>query len=140
MDSQEKVRLCTTLALDKKAEDLIILDVQEHSAFTSYFIICSGTSDRQVQAIASNIEISCKHRGLSPLGIEGYREGKWILLDYDDVVVHIFYKPVREFYDLERLWADAPRISIDSIMQPVRKAPRKKSLTPRKSKILSKTK
>lgn len=140
MDSKEKTMLCANLALDKKALDLVILDVQEQSSFTSYFIICSGTSDRHVQAIASNIEISGKHRGLYPLGIEGFREGKWILLDYDDVVVHIFYEPVREFYHLEKLWSEAPRVSIDSIEGSLaKKTTRTRKRTPRASKILSKS-
>ena len=114
MNSKDKSLLCAHLALDKKALDLVILDVQEYSTFTSYFIICSGTADRHVQAIASNIEIACKQKGLQPLGIEGFREGKWILLDYDDVVVHVFHEPVRAFYDLERLWVEAPRIIPDT--------------------------
>ena len=99
------------LALDKKALDLQILDVQEQSSFTSFFIICSGTSDRHVQAIASHIETSSKKAGQYPLGMEGFREGRWILLDYGDIVIHIFHEPVRQFYDLERLWTEAPRIA-----------------------------
>jgi ribosome-associated protein len=80
------------------------------SSFTDYFILCSGKSDRQVQGIARSIETEMKKEGISPIGIEGFSEGKWILLDYADVVVHVFYNPIREFYDLERLWSDAPRI------------------------------
>jgi ribosome-associated protein len=90
------------------------MDMREISFFTDYFIICSGKSDRQVQGIADSVETEMKKNGISPLGIEGFTEGKWILLDYSDVVVHVFYAPIREFYDLERLWSDAPRIELES--------------------------
>lgn len=112
MEAKEKALWCAQLALDKKAADLVLLDVQQQSSFTSYFIICSGASDRQVQAIAAHLEASCKQAGMRPLGVEGVREGRWVLLDYADVVIHIFHEPVREFYDLERLWTDAQRIPV----------------------------
>lgn len=114
MDSKDKTLWCAHLALDKKALDLLILDVQQQSSFTSFFIICSGTSDRHVQAIASHIEVSGKQAGVYPLGMEGFREGRWILLDYGDIVIHIFHEPVRKFYDLERLWKDAPQIPVEN--------------------------
>jgi ribosome-associated protein len=119
LDSKEKTLWYAHLALDKKARGLLILDVQEQSSFTSYFIICSGTSDRHVQAIASHIELSGKQAGMYPLGIEGFREGRWILLDYGDIVIHIFHEPVREFYDLERLWTEAPRITVENSNQQI---------------------
>lgn len=84
------------------------------SSFTDYFIILSGNSDRHVQGIADSIETEMKKIGIIPLGIEGFTEGKWILIDYSDVIVHIFYAPFRNFYDLEKLWADAPRIKIET--------------------------
>ncbi|MCK7467826.1 MAG: ribosome silencing factor [Desulfosudis oleivorans] len=115
LESKEKALWCAQLALDKKAADLVLLDVQQQSSFTSYFIICSGTSDRRVQAIAAHLEASCKQAGMRPLGIEGVREGRWVLLDYADVVIHIFHEPVREFYDLERLWTDAQRIAVETV-------------------------
>ena len=114
MDSKDKTLWYAHLALDKKALDLLILDVQEQSSFTSFFIICSGTSDRHAQAIASHIELSGKEAGTYPLGKEGFREGRWILLDYGDIVIHIFHEPVRKFYDLERLWTEAPRITVEN--------------------------
>ena len=117
MDSKDKTLWCAHLALDKKALDVLILDVQEQSSFTSYFIICSGTSDRHVQAIASHIEVSGKQAGLYPLGMEGFREGRWILLDYGDIVIHIFHEPVRKFYELERLWTESPRIAVEDSNQ-----------------------
>ncbi|MBI4495836.1 MAG: ribosome silencing factor [Deltaproteobacteria bacterium] len=110
--SKEKTILCAQAALDHKAIDLAILEVKNLSSFTDYFIICSGNSDRQVQAIASHIEEKLGRQGLHPLGVEGKREGRWILLDYGDVVIHIFYDPIRQVYDLERLWSDAPRLEL----------------------------
>lgn len=106
----KKFRLCVDAALKKKAFDLIALDIRESSSFADFFIICSGNSNRQVQAIANSIEMDLKKQGICPLGIEGFSEASWILLDYDEVIIHVFYQPVREFYELERLWVDAPRI------------------------------
>jgi ribosome-associated protein len=119
-NSKQKAFLCARAALDHKAIDLVILEVKDLSSFTDYFVICSGNSDRQVQAITSHIEEKLGRQGLEPIGLEGKNEGRWALLDYGDVVIHIFYHPVREFYDLERLWADAPRIPLP----PVRKRQR----------------
>ena len=110
--SQEKAFLCARALLDRKAIDLVILEVKDLSSFTDYFLVCSGNSDRQVQAIASHIEEKLGKEGIHPLGIEGKREGRWTLLDYGDVVVHIFFQPVREFYDLERLWSEATRVEL----------------------------
>jgi ribosome-associated protein len=109
-----KYMLCAEAALEKKALDLIILEIKEISSFADYFIICSGNSSRQVQAIASAIEMNLKKQGIYPLGIEGFSEGQWILLDYEDVIIHVFYQPLREFYELERLWADAPIVTFES--------------------------
>ncbi|MFB0508513.1 MAG: ribosome silencing factor [Thermodesulfobacteriota bacterium] len=108
--SREKSLCCVRAALEKKAYDLVLLDVQKVSSFTAYFLICSGRSDRQVQAIARSIEDDLKKMGIRPLGMEGFEGGKWILMDYDDVLVHVFLDPVRKFYDLEGLWLDAPRV------------------------------
>jgi ribosome-associated protein len=107
--------------MERKAIDLVILEVKDLSSFTDYFLICSGNSDRQVQAIAGHAEEKLGKEGLRPLGIEGKREGRWVLLDYGDVVIHVFYHPVREFYDLERLWSEAPQLELP----PVRKVRRK---------------
>lgn len=120
-DNREKAFLCARAALDHKAVDLVILEVKKLSSFTDYFVICSGNSDRQVQAIAGHIEEKLKEGDIRPLSVEGKREGRWVLLDYGDVVIHVFYQPVREFYDLERLWADAPRIDLPPTRPPRRK-------------------
>ena len=101
--------LCAEAALDKKATDLVLLDVREHTSIADYFILASGRSDTQVRAIAENIEDVCRKAGYRALAVEGLRHGQWVLLDFGDVVVHVFYGPVREFYDLERLWSEAPR-------------------------------
>ena len=94
-----------------KALDLVLLDVTGLTSFTDFFLICSGKSGRQVQGIADKLEASLAQFGIKPLGIEGRVEGHWVLMDYADVVIHIFYEPVRYFYDLESLWSDAKRVS-----------------------------
>lgn len=112
INGKERVLLCVNASLQRKAKDLIILNVKEYSSIADYFIICSGTSDRQVQAIAASIQENLKEYGILPLGIEGERLGKWVLMDYADVIIHIFYEPIREFYDIERLWSDVPCMEV----------------------------
>ena len=114
-DIIKMVLQCINAALEKKAKDIIILDVKAISSFTDCMIICSGSSDRQVQAIASSIEGDLKKSGTLPLGIEGEKFGEWVLMDYGDVIVHVFYEPTREFYDIERLWSDAPRMEVGNV-------------------------
>jgi ribosome-associated protein len=110
-DSKEKSVFCAQAALEKKAFDITILELKKASSLTDYFLICSGRSDRQVQAIAQSIEEKMGKKGMRPLGEEGMREGRWVLMDYDDVVIHIFYDQVRRYYDLDGLWIEAPRIN-----------------------------
>jgi len=111
-DSKTKSLLCLKAAMEKKALDPVLLELKGMSSFTDYFLLCSGKSDRQVQAISQGIEEALKKKGVRPLGQEGMSGGRWILMDYEDVVVHIFLEPVRNFYDLEGLWTDAPRIDL----------------------------
>ena len=111
-DSKTKAFHIVEVARAKKALNLSLLDMSGITSFTDYFFICSGTSDRQVQAIAEGIREVLEGKGVRPLGLEGVLEGKWILMDYEDVVVHVFLEPVRQFYDLEGLWVDAPRINV----------------------------
>ncbi|MGZ3494153.1 MAG: ribosome silencing factor [Thermodesulfobacteriota bacterium] len=111
-DSKTKSLLCLNAALEKKALDPVLLELKGTTSFTDYFLLCSGKSDRQVQAIAQGIEEALKKKGIRPLGEEGMTEGRWILIDYADVVIHIFLEPVRKFYDLEGLWIDARRIDL----------------------------
>ncbi len=110
IDTPERARLCAREVSQLKAGDLVVLDVRGLSSFADYFLICSGKSSRQVQGIADNLEANLADRGIKPLGIEGRSEGHWILMDYADVIIHIFYEPVRHFYDLESLWSDAVRV------------------------------
>jgi ribosome-associated protein len=109
--SREKALLCAREALQNKALDLVLLDIAGLTSFTDFFLICSGKSGRQVQGIADKLETKLAQLGIKPLGVEGRGEGHWVLMDYGDVVIHVFYEPVRYFYDLESLWSDATRIS-----------------------------
>ena len=104
MDKENQLSEAIEAALDKKAQDAVVLELKEICSFTDYFLICTGTSTRHNQSIADNVAETLKRRGVRPLHIEGYSEGEWILLDYVDFVVHIFSGRSREFYDLERLW------------------------------------
>ena len=101
------------LALDKKALEPVLLDVRDLCSFCNYQLVLSGRSDRQVEAISDGIASGLKAEGLRPLGAEGARTGQWSLLDYGDFVVHVFLHAAREHYDLEGLWNDAPRVSIE---------------------------
>lgn len=96
---------------DFQALDPVLLEVKEHCSFADYFIICSGGSRRQVLALAEHLEEELAKAGVKPLGVEGVKEGLWVLLDYNTVVVHLFFQELREFYDLEGLWAEAPKTS-----------------------------
>lgn len=113
--SLELAEICARTALDSKAEDLLILDVHEQSSFTDYFVIMSGRSSRHVQGLAEGIESELRSKRVSSTHSEGLREGMWVLLDFGDIVVHIFYKDQRGFYDLEGLWHDAPRVDLKEL-------------------------
>ena len=95
----------------KLAKDMLLLDLRELADFTDYFFICSGTNPRQVQAICDEIDLRMKQLGLRATHTEGYNHAEWVLLDYVDFVAHIFTEAAREYYDLERLWADVPQIA-----------------------------
>jgi len=100
-------------ALDKKALAPVLIDVSAMASYTDFIGIVSGRSDRQVDAIAENVRQAMKARGRLALGQEGTGSGRWTLLDFGSVVIHVFYHPVREFYDLESLWIEAPRVPLD---------------------------
>ena len=102
--------------LGKKALGIVILDVRELTSLADVFIICSGSSHRQVTAIAEHIQTDLKKHRIRPLSVEGKKEGHWVLLDYGHVVIHVFYEPVRQFYDLEGLWVDAKRIKTETLV------------------------
>lgn len=98
-------------ASDKKAEDIVVIDVAELIVVTECFVICTGRTGRQVKIIAEEVEKQlCERLGIKPIGREGIQEGRWVLLDFLDVVVHVFQPAEREFYRLEKLWSDAPRL------------------------------
>jgi ribosome-associated protein len=107
-------RICTALraASDKKAVEMIVLDLREIASFTDYFLITSGTNVRQVQAIADEVVERLKKQGTRAARVEGYKTGEWVLVDYGDFIVHVFEDKARRFYDLERLWRDARRVAL----------------------------
>jgi ribosome-associated protein len=101
---------CARIADKKKAQDVVILDISKLTFIAEYFVICTGINERQLHTIADEIEAKLKKLSIQKIGIEGYNEAKWILMDYGGVIVHLFGKEMRNFYDLELLWGDAPRI------------------------------
>ena len=108
--------------LGKKALNVVALDMAELTSFADIFIICSGRSNRQVGAIADYIKTDLKKHKIRPLSVEGSKDGHWILLDYGHVIIHVFYEPMREFYDLEGLWADAKRIETPALKKAAEKS------------------
>jgi ribosome-associated protein len=110
---KEIAEIAANSALDRRALDVVILDLKGLSSFADYFVICSGTSDTHVDGIARNIEDKLDEKGIKIWHREGERRSTWLLLDYIDVIVHIFLKDAREFYSLERLWGDAPRTIVE---------------------------
>ena len=108
---KKQVAAAIQACLEKKAEELSILEMEKGSgAFTDYFVLCSGTNPRQVQAIADEVELRLKAAGIRPNNVEGYNQAEWVLIDYVDFVVHVFSERARKFYDLERLWKSAKRL------------------------------
>ncbi len=111
-DPKLKAMRIVEAALDRKAEQPVVLDMRELTAYADTFIILSGRSDRQVRSIAEAIVHALKSNGEQPLGVEGLNEGNWVLIDCNDAIVHVFDPETREKYDLERLWRDAPRFDL----------------------------
>lgn len=127
-DTQRQVSEAIAACQDKKAEEITILELEKGSgAFTDYFVVCSGTNPRQIQAIADEVELRLKRTGLYPAHIEGYRQAEWVLLDYVDFVVHVFAEHARRYYELERLWKSAKRLEPGDLKTPARRAPRKRA-------------
>jgi ribosome-associated protein len=116
MDKDNQLTEALEAALDKKAQDVIVIELSEICSFTDYFIICTGTSTRHNQTIAESIDEKLRKQGVRPLHIEGQAEGDWILMDYVDFVVHIFTARAREFYDLERLWRAGKRREVHELI------------------------
>ena len=108
MDNQELLKIAVKAADDKRAEDILALNMKGISLIADYFIICHGNSDKQVQAIAKEMKEKAEENGYNVRRVEGFDEGRWILLDLGDVIAHVFHREERSYYKLERLWGDAP--------------------------------
>src|SRR5580658_6385194 len=123
---KQQISAAIQACLEKKAEELSILEMEKGSgAFTDYFVLCSGTNPRQVQAIADEVELRLKAAELRPAHVEGYKQAEWVLLDYVDFVVHVFSEKARKFYDLERLWKTAKRMEPAELMAKPKAQPRR---------------
>jgi ribosome-associated protein len=113
MEVRDKAVECGRLALEKKAGDVVILELTGLTDIADYFVLASGTSERHVRTVAEAIEGGTKKEGGPPLSMEGHDEGRWVIIDYGDVIVHVFLEPLRELYDLESLWIEAKRWGVD---------------------------
>jgi len=113
----DALKIAINAADDKKAYDLVVLDISEIASFANYFLFCTGDSSRQIQAIADEVEQQLKESGIRPAHVEGYRNAEWILMDYMDLVIHIFSKNARAYYDLERLWRDGKKLDTSAYIQ-----------------------
>jgi ribosome-associated protein len=123
---KKQVASAIQACLEKKGEEISILEMEKGSGvFTDYFVLCSGTNPRQVQAIADEVELRLKNTGLRPTHVEGYKQADWVLIDYVDFVVHVFSEKARKFYDLERLWKSAKKLQPSDL----KAAPRKRKAT-----------
>jgi ribosome-associated protein len=111
-DSLKAAQVAASAAQDRKADDVVVVDLRELSSYTDFLVICSGTSDRMLDAVSEGVEKAMKDQGHRTVGSEGGKGGRWLLLDFGDVVVHVFHQDERGHYDLEGLWADAPRIEL----------------------------
>lgn len=108
--SRELAIAAARAASSKKAQDVVVIEVRDLIVITDFFVIATGTNDRQVRTVAQEIEAALRAHGVKPLRREGEREGRWVLLDFVDLVAHVFHQEQREYYGLERLWSDAPLI------------------------------
>jgi len=113
--SEDKLSAAEGALLDRRGVDPVALDMRGLTVITDYFLICHGTSGVHIRALADAVEEKLEEDGVRPMGVEGYQESRWVLLDYGDVVVHIFAEEERRFYDLERLWSDAPRLLVAEV-------------------------
>lgn len=115
MNSKEMAKLVCTALEEKKAEDIKVINIEEVSVLADFFIIASGTNRNQVQAMADNVEEILGKEGVNPKQIEGYQTANWVLLDYGDVIVHVFDEENRLFYDLERIWRDGKSVEVEAL-------------------------
>jgi ribosome-associated protein len=113
VETKDLADTCGRLALEKKARDVVVLDLSGLTDITDYFVLASGTSERHVLTISEAIEHGMKEKGMTPFSTEGYEQGRWVIIDYGDVVIHVFLESLRELYDLENLWIEAKRYVMD---------------------------
>ncbi len=133
-DLKKQVAAAVAACEDKKADRLSVLELEKNSgAFTDYFVICSATNPRQLQAISDEVEERLKKLGLHPKSVEGYRQAEWVLLDYVDFVVHVFSQKARDFYDLERLWKSAKKVEPQALKKAPRQPKKASAAKPKKS-------
>ena len=109
METLEKIKTCARYAEEKKAKDILMLELKGLTDITDFFLLVNGTSERHVKTISGHIETSMKGDGVLPYSVEGYNEGRCVIIDYRDMIVHIFIEPLRDLYDLESLWIEAKR-------------------------------
>jgi len=121
MKSLDKALLAADIIMERKAVDPVLFNIGGMTSFTDFFLIAGGNSTRQVQSICRHLIEKMREYGFKAYGTEGENEGQWILIDYGDLIIHLFYEPVREFYDLEGLWMEAPRIELKNNAPKVKK-------------------
>jgi ribosome-associated protein len=132
---KQQVSAAIAACQEKKAEDITILELEKDSgAFTDYFVVCSGTNPRQIQAISDEVEDRLKKAGLRPTHVEGYKQAEWVLIDYVDFVVHIFTEKARQYYDLERLWKSAKKLRPAELVVPARVRKKRSAVVAKRKK------
>ncbi len=114
---KDALRIALKAVDDKKASDIVILDISSLATFANYFLFCTGDSSRQIHAIVDEVEEKLEAAGETPSHIEGYRHAEWVLMDYIDLVVHVFSKSARAYYDLERLWRDGKKLDVEKLLE-----------------------
>ena len=114
MEAFEKAKICGMLAEEKKAKDVVIMKLEDLTDITDYFLVASGTSERHVKTIADRVEAGMKERDIKPYSVEGLRDGRWVIIDYQNIIVHIFLEQLRDLYDLESLWIEAKKFRIEN--------------------------
>ncbi|MBN9653752.1 ribosome silencing factor [Halobacillus sp. GSS1] len=115
MESKELVNLAAQACDEKRAQDIVVLDMSEVSLIADYFLICEGSNERQVQAIARELKNQAEEHGIEVKRMEGFEQARWVLVDLNDIVCHIFHKDERHYYNLERLWGDADTVAVEGL-------------------------
>ncbi|CDQ18065.1 ribosome-associated protein [Halobacillus karajensis] len=115
MESKELVNLAAQACDEKRAQDIVVLDMSDVSLIADYFLICEGSNERQVQAIARELKNQAEQNGIEVKRMEGFEQARWVLVDLNDIVCHIFHKDERHYYNLERLWGDADNVTVEGL-------------------------